>query len=208
MHLQMSLTEPLRAFAALHGFDENDPALVRAVEALRKLKRGELSPEEADATLDPLIETWIKKAGEETPHAVVIPSESNSFHAAPLREWARQAGIHDNDPLLVRALKAQEKADWRTNLASWQEMEISVLAFMQAHFEIKNAWPPESPRIEGFLQKLQKGNPTTTEIEEFRRLGREVLRDWQSEYSPAFKQRIESAMSLLDPKTGENSERK
>jgi hypothetical protein len=109
---------------------------------------------------------------------------------------------------LVRALKAQEKADWRTSWASWLEMEIAVQAFVQAHFEIKNAWPPDSGQIEEFLQKLEKGNLTAIEIEEFRWLASEVLRDWQPEYSPAFKKRIESAVSLLGPATGEDANRK
>ena len=61
-----------------------------------------------------------------------------------------------------------------------------------------NAWPPKSAQIEAMLQKLEKGNATASEIEEFRQLAGEVLRNWQPRYSPAFKQRIESAMSLLE----------
>jgi len=205
----MNPTEPLRAFAALTGFDENDPTLVCAVEALRKLKSGELSAEEADTTVDPLIEAWIKHAHDAPPRAMAMAAESNSFRAAPFREWAQQAGIHNNDPLLVRALKAQEKDDWRTNWASCIEMTIAGLAFMEGHFEIKNAWPPEAGRIEEFLQKLKKSTLTASQIEEFRRLASEVLRDWQPEYSPAFRERIESAISHLDdPTIRGNTERK
>jgi hypothetical protein len=68
--------------------------------------------------------------------------------------------------------------------------------------------PPKSAQIEAMLQKFEKGNATASEIEEFRQLAGEVLRNWQPRYSVGFKKRIESAMSLLDPTTGENSERK
>jgi hypothetical protein len=62
------------------------------------------------------------------PVPIMMPADSNCFRAWPLREIAKEAGIDENDPLLVRALEAQEKArplgsfendDWRTNLASW-----------------------------------------------------------------------------------------
>lgn len=45
-----------RMFAVRNGFEENDPLFVRALEALGKVKQGELSSAEADATLDPLFE--------------------------------------------------------------------------------------------------------------------------------------------------------
>jgi hypothetical protein len=57
-----------------------------------------------------------------------------------------------------------------------------------------NAWPPKSAQIEAMLQKLEKGNATVTEIEEFRQLAGEVLQNWQPRYSPGFKKRIESAL--------------
>jgi hypothetical protein len=63
---------------------------------------------------------------------------------------------------------------------------------------LKSAWPREAPEIEGMLQKLEKGNATASQIEEFRRLAGEVLRNWQPWYSPAFEKRIESALSLLE----------
>jgi len=61
-----------------------------------------------------------------------------------------------------------------------------------------NAWPPKSAQIEAMLQKLEKGNATASEIEEFRQLAGEVLRNWQPRYSLGFKKRIESALSLLE----------
>jgi hypothetical protein len=42
---------------------------------------------------------------------------------------------------------------------------------------------------------VQGGEATAVEIEEFRRIADEAFRDWQPEYSPAFKERIESARS-------------
>jgi len=61
-----------------------------------------------------------------------------------------------------------------------------------------SAWPPGSAQIEAMLQKLEKGNPTASENEEFRRLAGEVLQNRKPSYSPAFKKRIESALSSLD----------
>jgi hypothetical protein len=47
---------------------------------------------------------------------VAMGDPSHSFRTIPLRERAKQAGVDDNDPLLVRALELQEKAtDFRTN---------------------------------------------------------------------------------------------
>ncbi len=66
-----------------------------------------------------------------------MTAEANSFRAWPLREMAKEEGIHENDPLLLWALEAQEKADWRTNPASWSEMEAAVWAFIGAHFDVK-----------------------------------------------------------------------
>lgn len=128
--------------------------------------------------------------------AVARPAEPNSFKAAPLREWAKGAGIDENDPLLVRALAAQEKADW-SDWTSWLDMEEAVLDFMEVHCEFKDAWPPNTEQIERFLQKAGRGQLTATEVEEFRRLAEETFREWQPQYSPAFKERIKSALSLL-----------
>jgi hypothetical protein len=127
-----------------------------------------------------------------------MPPASNSMKAAPLREAARQANIAENDPLLVRALKAQEKADWRTSWQSWLEMEIAEWAFMRTYFEFKNAWPPQAGEVGYYLQKLGRDNLTSAEIERFRHLAAEVFRDWQPEYSPAFKQRIETGLNRID----------
>jgi hypothetical protein len=101
---------------------------------------GEATPEEVDTAVAPLFEAWYKAAREAPPHAVAMPPESNSMKAMPLREAARQSHIAENDPLLVRALKAQEKADWRTSWESWMEMEIAVWAFISTHFDFKDAW--------------------------------------------------------------------
>lgn len=59
------------------------------------------------------------------------------------------------------------------------------------------AWPPKSPQIEAMLQKLEKGNATVSEIEEFRQLAGELLRNWQPRYSLGFKKRIESALASI-----------
>jgi hypothetical protein len=60
------------------------------------------------------------------------------------------------------------------------------------------AWPPKMAQIEQLLHKLEKGKATAIEIEEFRRLADEVLRKWEPDvWSPKFKERIESALSLL-----------
>ena len=145
------------------------------------------------------------RTGESVPVAMV--ARSNSFLAMPLRERAKHAGIDENDPLLVRALEAQEKAvypgddlanwrtNWRTNWASWLDMEDAVLDFLEAHFEFRNPWPPQWERIEQLLRKLEKGEATAIEKEEFRRLAGEVLQN--PEYSN-FRKRLDPAMRLLD----------
>jgi hypothetical protein len=74
-----------------------------------------------------------------------MTSESNSFKAASLREWAKDAGVDENDALLLRALEGQQKAiypvadpsNWRTNWASWLDMQEAIYDFMEAHLEIK-----------------------------------------------------------------------
>jgi hypothetical protein len=72
------------------------------------------------------------------PRPALMTADSNSFRAWPLREMAKEHGIDENDPLLLWALEAQEKAaDWRTNPASWSEMEAAVWAFIEAHFDVK-----------------------------------------------------------------------
>ena len=124
---------------------------------------------------------------------LAMPSESNSFRAFPLREIAEQLKIDDNDPLLVRALEAQQKAD-RSNPTSWLDMDEAVLEFLEAHCEIEAAWPPNAHQIEAFLQKIETAQLTATEVEEFRNLAEHTFRDWQPQYSPGFKQRIESAL--------------
>ena len=144
---------------------------------------------------------------------VAISDESNTHKAAPLCEWAKRAGVDQNDPLLLRALEAQEKAvyprfndlvysptdvDAVRDALAWLDMEEAIQDFMEAHFEIKTAWPPNREQIELLLRKVQGGEATATEIEEFRRIADEALRDWQPEYRLHFKERIEAALRLLD----------
>jgi hypothetical protein len=63
---------------------------------------------------------------------------------------------------------------------------------------VTQAWPPKAAQIDELLHKLEKGKATATEIEEFRRLADEVLRKWEPDvWSPGFKERLESALSLL-----------
>jgi hypothetical protein len=198
MSAERTPAERFRMFALNCGTNENDPFLTQAEQTLRKFGSGEATPEEVDAAIAPLFESWYKAAREARTQAVAMAAESNSMKAVPLREWARQSNIAENDPLLVRAAKAQERADWRTSWESWMEMEIAVMAFMRTHFEFKNAWPPQTGEIEYFLQKLKHDNLTPTEVEKFRHLAAETFHDWQPEYSPAFKRRIEAGLSRLD----------
>jgi hypothetical protein len=61
----------------------------------------------------------------------------------------KDAGVDENDPLLLRALEAQQKAiypvadpsNWRTNWASWLDMQEAIYDFMEAHLKIKQGWP-------------------------------------------------------------------
>jgi hypothetical protein len=77
--------------------------------------------------------------GESVP--VAMPAESNSFKAAPLLEWAKNAVVDENDPLLLRALEAQEKADSR-KMTSWLDMKEAITDFIDARYEVK--WFSES----------------------------------------------------------------
>jgi hypothetical protein len=204
MQHHQSMHEPLRAAAVMWGFDKNDPILVRVVEALQKLKRKELSSEEADAELDPLIEAWKKKVRESGPH--LMRSGGNSLNGTRLREMAEKAGIDENDALLVRALKAEERAEAGKNWMWFIEMNIACWAFMQGHFEFrKSQWPPQWGRIDLLLHKFSMGRAKPTETEEFRRLAEEVVRGWQPQYPLVAKQRIEFALKWLDsnPAPGE-----
>ena len=131
-------------------------------------------------------------------------------------EWAKDAGVDENDPLLLRALEAQQKAiypvadpsNWRTNWASWLDMQEAIYDFMEAHLKIKQGWHPNEDEIELSLPKIEGGKATATAIEGFQRLADETLREWEPQYWPDFKVRIEAALRLLDPPTGENMERK
>jgi hypothetical protein len=134
------------------------------------------------------------RTGKSIPVAMGDPS--HSFRTIPLRVRAKQAGVDDNDPLLVRALELQEKAtDFRTNPILWLDMEDAVLDFLEAHFELRNPFPPQWERIEELIRKLERGTATAIEKEEFRRLANEILQN--PEYSN-FKKRLDPAMSLLD----------
>jgi hypothetical protein len=90
---------------------------------------------------------------------------------------ATEAGVNENDPLLLWALEAQEKADWRANPAGWLEMNAAVWAFLEAHFEFRNPWPPQWQRIEELIRKIERRTATDLEKEEFRRLANEVLQN-------------------------------
>ena len=61
-----------------------------------------------------------------------------------------------------------------------------------------DALPPgtiQIVQIHAMLQKIETGNATASEIEEFRRLAGEVLRNWRRQYPSDLKKRIESAES-------------
>ena len=76
--------------------------------------------------------------------SVAMGNPAHSFRTIPLRERAKQAGVDDNDPFLVRALELQEKAtDFRTNPILWLDMEDAVLDFLEAHFEFRDPFPPQ-----------------------------------------------------------------
>jgi hypothetical protein len=135
-----------RTFALSESIDGNDPLLAEAVEALRKLEKGEFGAPETDLTLGPVFKLLNEKVNTRLSSGRAIwgmPEESNSFLAVPLLEIADQLGLDKADPLLVRALEAQQKVD-RTSLRSWLEMGIAVMAFIHTYFEVKEAWPPSS----------------------------------------------------------------
>lgn len=143
MNTRKTPAERFHDFAVNCGTNEDDASLARAVEALQKLQVGEATPEEVDTAVDPLFEAWCK-AAREAPQPSAVAIAANSMKTAPLREWATTGGVAESDPLLTRALKAQERADWRTSWESWQEMEIAAVAFLRTHFEFKDAWPPQA----------------------------------------------------------------
>jgi len=80
----------------------------------------------------------------------------------------------------------QEKAFVEYSMALVKEMEKSKWY----------AWPPNSGQIDMILHKIEKGDATASEIEEFRQLAGELLRNWKPRWSQGFKKRIESALSL------------
>ena len=64
-----------------------------------------------------------------------------------------------------------------------------------------DALPPgtiQIVQIHAMLRKIETGNATASEIEEFRRLAGEVLRNWRPQYPSDLKKRIESALSLVE----------
>jgi hypothetical protein len=202
------------------GPPNDDPRSIRLNELRTKSKDGRkskngLTPEEVKeyrSLVHELVAEQVEQA-KAAPRPALMVADANSFRAMPLRKRAKEAAVDENDPLLLWALEAQEKADWRTSPEWWLEMHSAVWAFLEAHFEIKHAWPPNSEKIEILLQKLEYGKATAIEIKEFRRLADEVLRQWDSEaWSPKFRERIESAKSLLgtakslpDPAAGKES---
>ncbi len=67
---------------------------------------------------------------------VLMVAEPNSLRAVDVRQLAKENGIDENDPLLLRAVETQEKADWK-DATSWMNMEEAVLAFVEAYFDFK-----------------------------------------------------------------------
>jgi uncharacterized protein YnzC (UPF0291/DUF896 family) len=185
------------------GAPKDDPRSVRLNELRTKSKDGRrskngLTPEEVKeyrSLVHELVVEQVEQAKQGPPRFAVMTSDSNSFRAMPMRKRAKEAGVDENDPLLLWALEAQEKADWRANPAGWLEMNAAVWAFLEAHFEFRNPWPPQWQRIEELIRKLERRTATDIEKEEFRRLANEVLQN--PEYS-TFRKRLDPALSLLD----------
>ena len=64
-----------------------------------------------------------------------------------------------------------------------------------------DALPPgtiQIVQIHAMLRKIETGNATASDIEEFRRLAGEVLRNWRPLYPSDLKKRIESALILVE----------
>jgi hypothetical protein len=153
------------------GPPKDDPGLVRLNELRNKSKDGRkskngLTPEEVKeyrSLVHELVAEQVEQA-KAAPRPALMVADSNSFRAWPLREMAKEEGVDENDPLLLWALEAQEKADWRTNPASWSEMETAVWAFIEAHFDVKGPSsleedPPEGPWLlhpDSFLARARK----------------------------------------------------
>jgi hypothetical protein len=123
---------------------------------------------------------------------VAMVAEANSLRAGDVRRLAKENGIYQNDPLLLRAVEAQEKADWKTS--SWMDMEEAVMNFVEAYFDFKDDWPPNTEELGRLIGIIEYNPATPADIEEFRRLANETLREWQPHYSEGFKKRIESAL--------------
>jgi hypothetical protein len=189
------------------GASEDDARLIRLqelrhkAEGARKSKSDGLTAGEVGeyrSLTHELVMEQVERLRQGPPRGVVRCADEKSFRAIPLRERAKEAGVDENDPLLLWALEAQEKAaDWRIS-GSWMEMEAAVLGFLEAHFEFKNAWPPNAREIEMALWKVQSCVATDTEIQEFRLLADEVFRKWEPQWPPAFKKRIESALNFCE----------
>jgi hypothetical protein len=123
------------------GAPKDDPRSVRLNELRTKSKDGRrskngLTPEEVKeyrSLVHELVVEQVEQAKQGPPRFAVMTSDSNSFRAMPMRKRAKEAGVDENDPLLLWALEAQEKADWRANPAGWLEMNAAVWAFLEAH---------------------------------------------------------------------------
>jgi hypothetical protein len=99
-------------------------------------------------------------------------------------------------PEVQKCVEALRAATPKTEEQRKAFADYAMALFEESAKSKWSAWPPKSAQIEVMLQKLEKGNATAGEFEEFRQLAGEVLRNWQPRYSLGFKKRIESALSV------------
>jgi len=122
----------------------------------------------------------------------------------PIVQWVirkRGAAIlrrMHNEPEVQKSLEALSAATPHTLEQREAFVEYSMAVQKELEKSKWSAWPPKTAQIEAMLQKFEKGNATASEIEEFRQLAGEVLRNWRPRFSLGFKKRVESALSLLE----------
>jgi hypothetical protein len=100
----------------------------------RKSKSGGLIAEEVKEYRSLVHELVVEQVEKATPRPALMTAEANIFRAWPLREMAKEEGIDENDPPLLWALEAQEKADWRTNPGQHQK-DVKDLKTDRGHRE-------------------------------------------------------------------------